>query len=88
MESHIMFLRVDNSTDEMVLIIHNLSDQNQTGFIINSISSDIPSGVFNLINVENSYIIGTLTINATGGFNLNLTNLTLGPYSSMVLSLQ
>jgi len=87
-DSIFSFLRVDNSTDEMVLIIHNLSDQNQTGFIINSISSDIPSGVFNLINVENSYTLGTLTINATGGFNLNLTNLTLGPYSSMVLSLQ
>lgn len=72
----------------MVLIIHNLSDQNQTGFIINSISSDIPSGDFNLINVQDSNAIGTLTINAAGGFNFNLTNLTLGPYSSMVLSLQ
>ena len=87
-DSIFSFLRVDNSTNEMVLIIHNLSDQNQTGFIINSISSDIPSGDFNLINVQDSNAIGTLTINAAGGFNFNLTNLTLGPYSSMVLSLQ
>lgn len=82
------FLRVDVSLDQYVLIIHNLSGQDQTAFTVNSISSDIPNGVFDLINLENEDKFGSLFVNANGGFNFNLNNFTISSYKSIALRLQ
>lgn len=82
------FLRVDVSLDQYALIIHNLSGQEQTGFTVNSISSAIPSGVYDLINLENADKLGSLTVNANGGFSYTINSFNVNPYNSIVVRLQ
>lgn len=82
------FLRIDISSNQIVLIIHNLSGQNQNDINVKAISSNISSGEYDLIDLLSSNTFGKLTINSNGSFNSSINSLTLAPYSSIVLSLQ
>lgn len=82
------FLRYDSSSDQAVMIVHNLSAQNQSNFFINSISSELTSGDYQLIDIQNNTDLGSLSINASGGFNTQGLTVSLAPYTSIVLRLQ
>lgn len=82
------FLRHDNTADQIVMILHNLSSQNQTGFAVNSISSEIPSGVYTLVDIQNDTNLGSLTIQANGGFSTQDLNISIAPYAFIALKLQ
>ena len=82
------FLRHDTTAGQIVMILHNLSSQNQTGFAVNSISSEIPSGVYTLVDIQNDTNLGSLTIQANGGFSTQDLNISIAPYASIALKLQ
>jgi glycosidase len=82
------FLRIDLLEDQTVLVLHNLSAQNQSDLNINTLSSDLPSGEYNLINLSSSDTLGTLSFDSNGGFNATLTGLSLEPYMSLAIQLQ
>ena len=82
------FLRHDTTAGQIVMILHNLSSQNQTGFAVNSISSEIPSGVYTLVDIKNDTNLGSLTIQANGGFSTQDLNISIAPYASIALKLQ
>ena len=82
------FLRHDTTAGQIVMILHNLSSQNQTGFAVNSISSEIPSGIYTLVDIQNDTNLGSLTIQANGGFSTQDLNISIAPYASIALKLQ
>ena len=82
------FMRINNVNQESVLILHNLSSTNQNGLTINVITSELDTGTYHLINVENNQNMGTLNIGATGGFVQELDALNLGPQASILMRLE
>ena len=82
------FLRIDLLNNQTVLVIHNLSDQHQSNLNINTLSSDVPSGEYDLINLSGSNTIGMLNFDSKGGFNTTISDLSLEPFSSLVIQLQ
>jgi glycosidase len=82
------FLRIDLSNNQMVLVLHNLSSEQQSNININTLSSDVPSGEYDLIKLSSSNTLGVLNFDSKGGFNTTFNNLTLEPYSSLVIQLQ
>ena len=82
------FMRINNVNQESVLILHNLSSTNQNGLTINVITSELDTGTYHLINVENNQNMGTLNIGATGGFVQELDALNLGPQASVLMRLE
>ena len=55
---------------------------------MNSISSEIPSGVYTLVDIQNDTNLGSLTIQANGGFSTQDLNISIAPYASIALKLQ
>ena len=82
------FLRIAAEEGDTVLFIHNLSAQNQSGFSVNSISSTVSPGEYDLINVLDQTTLGTLTVNSGGGFSTAFDSLTLPPFGSVGMRLQ
>lgn len=82
------FLRIAAEEGDSVLFVHNLSAQNQSGFSVNSISSTVSPGEYDLINVLDQTTLGTLTVNSGGGFSTTFDSLTLPPYGSVGMRLQ
>ena len=82
------FLRIDSESNQVVMLIHNLSAQNQANFTVNSFSSQLASGVYNLIDIQNNTNLGSLTIDANGGFSTADLNIPLAPYSTAALQFQ
>ena len=70
------------------MILRNLSSTNQNGLTINVITSELDTGTYHLINVENNQNMGTLNIGATGGFVQELDALNLGPQASILMRLE
>ena len=82
------FLRIDLLNNQTVLVLHNLSDQQQSNLNINALSSDVPSGEYDLINLFSSNTIGMLNFDSKGGFNTTISGLSLEPYMSLAIQLQ
>ncbi len=81
------FMRINRDSQEIALVIHNLSSTIQENLTLNVVSSNLDSGQYQLINIENQENIGTLTIGASGGFVHEMSALNLGPQESLLIEL-
>jgi len=82
------FLRISGKDEGDLMFIHNLSDQNQTGFTINSISSELKQGEYDLTNAFDQNSVGRILVSSSGGFSFTFDNLTLPSYGSLCLRLE
>lgn len=80
------FLRtLENETP--MLVLHNLSVQERTGFDLNTNQSDLPAGNYTLRSQEDASELGSLSVESNGSFSISLSALTLLGQQSLIVSL-
>lgn len=82
------FLRFDAVSVEGVIVVHNLANQTLDTTTLSKNSSSIPQGSYALRNASDDTDLGSLTVTQNGGFNVELNNLNLNTYESLLLVLE
>lgn len=70
-----------------MLVLHNLSVQERTGFDLNTNQSDLPAGNYTLRSQEDATELGSLSVESNGSFSISLSALTLLGQQSLIVSL-
>ena len=81
-----LWLLSDNNN--LFIVIHNLSSQSSNELNLRATSSSLPEGSYNLVNLLNNDVLGSITITSNGAFNSTLSEVSLEGFNSYLLKLE
>jgi hypothetical protein len=82
------YVRADSDNNNLFIVIHNLSSQSSNELNLRATSSSLPEGSYNLVNLLNNDVLGSITITSNGAFNTTLSEVSLEGFNSYLLKLE
>lgn len=82
------YVRADSDNNNLFVVIHNLSSQSSNELNLRATSSSLPEGSYNLVNLLNNDVLGSITITSNGAFNTSLSEVSLEGFNSYLLKLE
>jgi glycosidase len=82
------YVRADSDNNNLFIVIHNLSSQSSNEPNLRATSSNLPEGSYNLVNLLNNDVLGSITITSNGAFNTSLSEVSLEGFDSYLLKLE